>query len=258
MKNIKLTKIIASSLLITSVLTLNPIKVNAEWRQDNTGWWYAESDSWTTGWQQISNTWFYFNDNGYMEKGWLLNNEKWYFLSSDGVMQTGLIKVDGKTYYLGLNGDMQTGNIDINGEMYRFTTSGEVIGDKIPQFNKEFLNDGIKITTYTQQTTEEVTSEKKTAEISLKGNPTTGCDWEYNVGTNGIIKEDLKEYKPYTLEKNIVGSGGVYIWKFSSLKEGTTEITFKYYQPWEKEKIYETKTYICSIDKNLNIHIKEK
>lgn len=45
MKKIKLIKLIASTLAVTSIISLNPIGVNAEWKQDATGWWYTESSS---------------------------------------------------------------------------------------------------------------------------------------------------------------------------------------------------------------------
>lgn len=53
MKKLKLTKLIDSTLAIASVLALNPIGVNAEWIQDNKGWWYTEGNSWAVGWRVI-------------------------------------------------------------------------------------------------------------------------------------------------------------------------------------------------------------
>ena len=86
--------------------------------------------------------------------------------------------------------------------------------------------------------------------------PNSSCGWEYSTKTDGIINEDYDEY--ITNNNGLYGSGGIYTWKFLALKEGTTEITFRYSQPWEKEKVYEIKTYICTVDKELNIFIKEK
>jgi len=39
MKKLKLTKVIASSLIAVSVLALNPIGASAEWKQNLAGWW---------------------------------------------------------------------------------------------------------------------------------------------------------------------------------------------------------------------------
>ena len=38
MKKLKLTKVIAITLVAASVLALNPIGANAEWKQDAKGW----------------------------------------------------------------------------------------------------------------------------------------------------------------------------------------------------------------------------
>lgn len=80
MKKLGLTKIIVSLLTVISVLALNPIGISAEWRQDNTGWWYTEGNLWATGWKMINGKWYYFDSNGYMAKnttieGWQLGSD---------------------------------------------------------------------------------------------------------------------------------------------------------------------------------------
>lgn len=67
MKKAKVIKIIAGSLMGVSLLALNPIGVSAEWKNDNNGWWYTESNSYVTGWKSIDGKWYYFNSDGYME-----------------------------------------------------------------------------------------------------------------------------------------------------------------------------------------------
>ena len=67
MKKLKLTKVIASSLMVASVLALNPIAASAEWKQNNTGWWYTDESSFATGWKLLDGNWYYFNSDGYME-----------------------------------------------------------------------------------------------------------------------------------------------------------------------------------------------
>lgn len=87
MKNFKLFKIIAISLSVASLLGLNSIGANAEWKEDSDGWWNTEGDSWSVGWRQIDGKWYYFGQDGYMKTGWLKDsNEKWYYLDSDGSM----------------------------------------------------------------------------------------------------------------------------------------------------------------------------
>lgn len=93
MKTLKLTKLIARSLIVASVLTLNPIGASAEWKKDNDGWsnwwWYAEGDSYATGWREIDGNWYYFYPNddkyknvkGYMAIGYIGD----YYLNRKGV-----------------------------------------------------------------------------------------------------------------------------------------------------------------------------
>lgn len=91
MKKLKLTKIIASSLIAVSVLALNPIGASAEWKQNSTGWWYTEGNSWATGWKQIDGKWYYFYSNGYMARNTMIGT---YQLGSDGAWTNSIITLD--------------------------------------------------------------------------------------------------------------------------------------------------------------------
>lgn len=100
MKNFRSFKLIVSMLLSVSALT--SIGVNAQWRQDNTGWWYTEGDSWKVGWELIDGQWYYFAKDGYMQTGWLKDSDgKWYYLNEDGKMAHD-VSIDG--YMLGADG----------------------------------------------------------------------------------------------------------------------------------------------------------
>ena len=97
MKKIKLTKVIASSLIVASVLALNPISASASsswksgshwvntnvnnWKSDSVGWWYTYADSYAKGWWKINGTWYYFNSDGYMAHDTVIDG---YKLGSDG------------------------------------------------------------------------------------------------------------------------------------------------------------------------------
>lgn len=251
----KLRILVASIIATTTILSINSSAAKAEWKQDTNGYWYSQENSYATKWSLIDGVWYYFNSDGYMKTGWVLENNNWYFMDSSGAMQTGIIQVDGKKYYLAGSGDMKTGNVNIAGEIYTFAMSGEAIGDKIPQTDKAFSGDGAVVTPVQIKNT--LKSNGKTVEISLEGNPTTGYGWNYHFNTEGIIKADSSTYKQYNTNVEMTGVGGTYTWIFSALKEGTVEITFEYLRPWEKE-INKTKTYICTVDKDLKITIKEK
>lgn len=94
MKKFKLNQLIACLLVVSSVLALNPIKANAEWKENDIGWWYEENDSYYTGWQNIDNKWYYFDSDGYMEHDTVIDG---YKLGSDGAWITdegGLVEKD--------------------------------------------------------------------------------------------------------------------------------------------------------------------
>ena len=81
MKNMKLTKVIASSLAVAAILTIYPIGASAEWKQDSKGWWNTEGSSWSIGWEEIDGKWYYFGQDGYMAHDTVIDG---YELDSDG------------------------------------------------------------------------------------------------------------------------------------------------------------------------------
>ena len=94
---IKLRKTVAGSLVIVSALALNPLIANAEWKNDNIGWWNTEGNTWSIGWRLIDGNWYYFGEDGYMETGWLqFSDGEWYYLNSDGSMAHDTV-IDGYT-----------------------------------------------------------------------------------------------------------------------------------------------------------------
>lgn len=103
MKNKRTTKIIAGALAIASLIAMNPIGANAAWKQNSTGWWYTEGNSWATGWRTIGGQKYYFYSNGYMATKWLNLDGKWYYFYADGSMAKNSW-VDG--YYVGEDGAM--------------------------------------------------------------------------------------------------------------------------------------------------------
>ncbi|AOR23867.1 right-handed parallel beta-helix repeat-containing protein [Clostridium taeniosporum] len=81
MIKIKFKKILASLLIVTSILTLTPIDASASWKQNSIGWWYTIDNSWATGWMKIHGRWYYFYSNGYMAHDTIIDGFK---LGSDG------------------------------------------------------------------------------------------------------------------------------------------------------------------------------
>jgi hypothetical protein len=104
----KLKKIVIGFLCGISILVIHPIGANAEWKQDSTGWWYANNNSWYTSWKQINNQWYYFEQDGYMAHDTIIDN---YYLNSDGIYSNGGKEI--KAYSNALNDNNWLKNNDI-------------------------------------------------------------------------------------------------------------------------------------------------
>jgi len=125
MKKLKLTRLIASTLAIATVLALNPIGASAEWRQDSNGWWYTEGSSLAIGDRRIDGHYYYFDTNGYMMTGWRKTNGRWKYFDKDGCQKTGLIQYGGKFYCMGPDGYMLT-----NTSAYDWYFNNDGVGTK--------------------------------------------------------------------------------------------------------------------------------
>lgn len=82
----RLKRLFSALIVLTSIAVLNPIGVNAEWKQLAGGWKYEQGSSYLVGWQYIDGKWYSFDSNGWMQTGWLISNNSYYYLNSDGSM----------------------------------------------------------------------------------------------------------------------------------------------------------------------------
>lgn len=94
-----LTKAIALTTITMSIIAFNPIGANAAWKQNSTGWWYTEGNSWANGLCFIEGKEYYFDENGYMKIGWIygenfLGEKKWFYSYSNGEIATNTV-IDG-------------------------------------------------------------------------------------------------------------------------------------------------------------------
>lgn len=72
---------------------------------------------------------------------------------------------------------------------------------------------------------------------TLDENMSTGYGWYYIIENNEIIKLDSESNIENNLnELGLAGAGSKHTWNFKGVKQGTTKITFKYYQSWLGER----------------------
>lgn len=119
MKRTFIKRIMALSIISTTLLVAIPIGASAEWRQNsNRQWNYVGSDG-----NLIRNSWFYDRSSG-----------KTYYLDSNGIMQSNswMRATNGKYYYLQADGSLAT-NTNING--YVVGADGAWIGNYLNNSN---------------------------------------------------------------------------------------------------------------------------
>lgn len=68
-----------------------------QWIQDQTGWWYRNSNGSyaVNNWQYIKSVWYFFDERGYMKTGWILWKDKWYYCDGSGAMLANTTTPDG-------------------------------------------------------------------------------------------------------------------------------------------------------------------
>ncbi|MFW2488776.1 NPCBM/NEW2 domain-containing protein [Clostridium chromiireducens] len=96
MKNLVLKSLMSLIIVASSILVI-PTSANAEWKRDNTGWWYQDYFSspyfYARGWKMIDNKWYYFYSDGYMAHDTTIDG---YPIDSNGTRQA---KTSGICYW---------------------------------------------------------------------------------------------------------------------------------------------------------------
>ncbi|WP_294372864.1 cell wall-binding protein [uncultured Clostridium sp.] len=111
----KFKKLVAGFIAMLSLMVVNPIAANAEWRQDSTGWWYTEGNSWATRWKMIDGNWYYFYSDGYMAHDCWIGN---YYLNSQGAWTLNVPTQTQTTAVTNQNNKSQTCYLSATGSKY--------------------------------------------------------------------------------------------------------------------------------------------
>ena len=161
-------KIITTILIITLILSINVIDVNAAsggWKQSNGGWWYDNGDGTYASNEYIDGYWI--GSDGWYDPAWngswKHNSTGWWFQSGSWYPTSQWLKIDGSWYYFKSNGYMASNEWVGN---YYLKSSGamavnEWIGDYyvgsdgawVPGKKKETANNNTNTNTNTNQNT---------------------------------------------------------------------------------------------------------
>jgi len=68
--------------------------------------------------------------------------------------------------------------------------------------------------------------------VSLESNPTTGYIWEISNIGDGIIAQVGKT--TYESKSDLLGAGGIQVFRFKAKGAGQVDLNFVYHRPWEK------------------------
>lgn len=265
MKHKFLKKVIASSITISTLLTLVPMKASAAWIKNYYGnWSYTEGYSYATGWRQIGGAWYFFDNIGQMITGWIKSGDSWYYADLSGVMQTGVIQVEGKIYLFSENGAMQTGKCIIGGSFYDFDDNGIFVGNEAPVPAKAFDYYGNNTIAYIpSQIVDEGASmssdipldgSEKITQYKVKFKDPEAEDDEDELLKTRTIDEDttITLYKPKKSGYNFVE------WNTDSDGDGTSyeygdtikvKKNITLYAQWEKEETDEVKDEKIEVDR---------
>jgi len=84
--------------------------------------------------------------------------------------------------------------------------------------------------------------------LELCSNPTTGFQWDYEITTENIVKEE-EDHDFQEPSGDVVGAAGIDVWTFEAVENGTTEVHMEYSRSQEGgEKAEWTYTIIVTVD----------
>ena len=94
--------------------------------------------------------------------------------------------------------------------------------------------------------------------IMLKGNPTTGYSWSWEIDEERVVDVGAEYAADWQFRQEgepvLTGTGGRYLFILTGLNPGEVTITFTYKRPWEENALY-TLVYHVRVDEELNVTI---
>jgi predicted secreted protein len=67
--------------------------------------------------------------------------------------------------------------------------------------------------------------------LEVCSNPTTGFQWDYEMITADVLKEEDHDFEEPKVD--VPGVPGIELWTFEAVDKGTTQVQMEYSQPWD-------------------------
>lgn len=85
--------------------------------------------------------------------------------------------------------------------------------------------------------------------VALTGNATTGYAWKQVPGEDTSLLSPVAglDYQPKSAAAGMVGSGGIFFFRYTAEGSGEADLTFTYRRPWEEGLGSETLTFHISV-----------
>lgn len=197
MKKAFLRKAISTVIAATTITTLLPLGVSAQWRQNcDRSWSFIEGNELIKNWRNISGEWYYFNSNGKMLTGWVYYKGAWYYLKNSGEMQTDWAHVNGIWYYLDNTGVMETGWVKDKGKWYYLNDHGAMQTGAICLGNKTYyLNESGELEQIKNNSNQETTSYSSTTnyDASVDVDRLTKLPQNYDINIQSSAENKILE-----------------------------------------------------------------
>jgi inhibitor of cysteine peptidase len=85
----------------------------------------------------------------------------------------------------------------------------------------------------------------QTFTVALEGAPTTGYIWELKEIDPAVV--ELVGEPEYKSDSILIGSGGVFTYKFKTIAAGTSNLKLVYYRPW-KDNVEPLKVFMVQVN----------
>ncbi len=99
--------------------------------------------------------------------------------------------------------------------------------------NQQFEQDGILTLTAADTDQTKALTVGEAVQIELAGNATTGYRWEVQAIEGTAVRHEETLYEPEQTDR--VGSGGLFVVKFTAVEAGAATVQLAYRRPWETD-----------------------